>query len=320
MRAVQCIATLLLTVAPGYFQSSAAAAEIRHFLYTSAGDFDHVKSRLENRELAGVQVLFNWKMLEPEKDRYDFSGVEKALAEAESHDKKFFLQVQDRFFLESARYVPAYILEGSEFGGGLARQVDDSEAASPKPEGWVTMQWVPAVRIRFQALLTALAEQFDGRIEGINLPESSMDIDRNKNVSGFTCEAYFEATLENLTHARKVFRKSLVVQYVNFWPCEWNNSEGYMERAFEAAMEIDAGLGGPDIVPFRKGQMKNSYPFFHDYRDKLPVIAMAIQEPTLKYRNPETGKPFSRQEFIDFARDYLGVDIIFWSAAAPWLN
>ena len=65
--------------------------------------------------------------------------------------------------------------------------------------------------------------------------------------------------------------------------------------------------------------MKNSYPFFHRHKDALPLIAMAIQEPTLTYTNPETDEKFTREEFVDFARDYLGVDIIFWSLDAPWL-
>ncbi len=47
---------------------------------------------------------------------------------------------------------------------------------------------------------------------------------------------------------------------------------------------------------------------------------MAIQEPTLTYTNPETKKRFSREEFVAFAEDYLGVDIIFWSTQSPWLK
>jgi hypothetical protein len=47
---------------------------------------------------------------------------------------------------------------------------------------------------------------------------------------------------------------------------------------------------------------------------------MASQEPTLTYTNPETGKKFTREEFLAFAEDYLGVDVIFWSTTSPWLQ
>ena len=109
--------------------------------------------------------------------------------------------------------------------------------------------------------------------------------------------------------------KSHVVQYVNFWPCEWNNDKKFMSRAFEFAHANGIGLGGPDIVPYKKAQMKNSYPFFNQYKGKLSLVAMAVQEPTLTYTNPETKKPFTREEFVAFAQDYLGVDIIFWATA-----
>jgi len=66
--------------------------------------------------------------------------------------------------------------------------------------------------------------------------------------------------------------------------------------------------------------MTNSYPFIRAWRNRVPIVAMAIQEPTLDYLNPATGRPFTRAEFTAFATDYLGVDVIFWSRESPWLR
>lgn len=63
----------------------------------------------------------------------------------------------------------------------------------------------------------------------------------------------------------------------------------------------------------------NKNPFFNKSKNKLALVAMAVQEPTLTYRNPNTGKPFSKDEFMQFAEHYLGADIIFWSTRSPWL-
>jgi len=93
-----------------------------------------------------------------------------------------------------------------------------------------------------------------------------------------------------------------------------------MSRIFALAAREHIGLGGPDIVPDQKGQMRNSYPFFHQYKGRLPLVAMAVQEPTLTYVNPATHAPFTRSEFTAYADQYLGVDIIFWSPRAPWLR
>jgi hypothetical protein len=302
------------------FLPAAAAAAPQNFLFAGGDELESLAALIKRPDIAGVQVVYTWKSLEKTRDQYDFSRIERDLAYLQRLDRKLFVQVQDRFFEVQHRNVPAYLLEEPVYGGGLVAQADNPGENQPEGHGWVTQQWNPAVRERFQRLLAALAKEFDGRVWGINLPESSADIDAKNDKTGFTCDKYFAATLENIAFARKVFGKSHVVQYTNFWPCEWDNDRKYMSRAFAFAKENRIGLGGPDIVPYKKAQMKNSYPFFNQYKGQLSLVAMAIQEPTLTYTNPETRKKFTREEFVAFAEDYLGVGVIFWSTQSPWLT
>lgn len=302
------------------FLAGARAAEPQNFLFADSEALVVHARLIERPDIEGVQVVYNWKSLEPAQGRYDFSQIETDLAFLEKRGKRLFVQLQDRFFDIGARNVPRYLLEEPVYGGGLAPQRDNPGEGQPEGHGWVAMQWNPAVRARFQALLSALAKQFDGRVYGINLPESAVDIDPKVDSTGFDCDTYFDAEIENIRHARQVFQKSFVVQYVNFWPCEWEDDRRYMSRTFATAQELRIGLGGPDIIPWRKGQMKNSYPFFNRFKGKLPLVAMAVQQPTLTYTNPKTQQKFTREEFLDFAENYLGVNIIFWSVSAPWLK
>lgn len=294
--------------------------KLESFLYTGAGDLAAAGQLLARSDIGGAQVVYNWRGLEPEKGRYDFSAIERDLALVEGIGKKLVIQVQDRFFLPTARNVPDYLLNEAEYGGGLVAQFDNPGENKPVGSGWVAAQWNPAVRSRFQALLAALAERFDGRLFAVNLPETSVDLDTRKDNAGFTCDAYFEAEMDNLAAARRAFQRTRVVQYVNFWPCEWANDQDYMGRLFAFAAKNNVGLGGPDIVPGRKGQMKNSYPFFNRYKGQLAFVGMAVQEPTLTYKNPKTGKPFTKDEFEAFAIGYLGADVVFWSTQSPWLR
>lgn len=55
--------------------------------------------------------------------------------------------------------------------------------------------------------------------------------------------------MENLAFARKAFQKSRVVQYVNFWPCEWDNDHNYMGRLFAYASANNIGLVGRTLFP-----------------------------------------------------------------------
>lgn len=310
-------AVVLFALATG-LAANARAAE--NFIYTGNGDLEAAESVLARPDIEGAQVVYNWRALEPAKGEYDFSAIERDLAQTGRLGKKLFIQIQDRFFSPQARNIPDYVLEGAEYGGGLVPQVDNPGEDKTQAYGWTTMQWNPAVRARYQALLQALAVRFDGKVYGVNLPETAIDIDMKADKTGFSCDAYFDAELQNLMVARRAFTASKVVQYVNFWPCEWENDHTYMSRLFELAAANNIGLGGPDIVPWRKGQMKNSYPFFNQYKGKLDFVGMAVQEPTLTYKNDKTGKPFTKDEFIAFADDYLGVDAVFWSLETPWLK
>ncbi|APA99965.1 hypothetical protein NS506_05929 [Nocardia seriolae] len=161
-----------------------------NYLYTSLGDFDTDAAPLLKRpDIDGVQVVVAWAALEKAKGSYDFSAVEQVLGQVRALGKKLFVQVQDRFFEPPAR-LPSYVLTDPEYAGGTAAQTDDNGPTSG-PTGAVAMQWNPAVQQRFQQLLKALAHRFDGRIAGINLPETAIDIDidaekhRDVDLEGF---------------------------------------------------------------------------------------------------------------------------------------
>lgn len=295
--------------------------KLQHFIFVGGAELADHEDLLKRDDIDGAQVIYNWRRFEPREGEYEFEKIERDLALAQRQGKRLFIQIQDRFFLPESRYLPDYILTEPQYGGGLVRQSDNAGEGEAKGSGWAAAQWNPALRVRFQALLAALGERFDGRVYGVNLPETAIDVLEGKGApEGFSCDVYFEAEMENLRAARAAFNYSLVVQYVNFWPCEWNNDRQYMSRLFELGVAEGIGMGGPDIIPYRRAQEKNSYAFLERVGKDLPVVAMAVQGPTLTYTNPKTGQKFTREEFQDYAVSRLNVDIIFWSLQTPWLQ
>jgi hypothetical protein len=234
--------------------ADAAGAAPRNYLFADSEDLARIETVIRRPDIEGVQIVYSWKSLETARGQYDFTQIERDLRHLDALNRKLFIQLQDRFFEVQHRNVPSYLLQDPVYGGGLVPQVDNPGENQPAGHGWATQHWNPAVRERFQRLIEALASKFDGRVAGINLPESAIDIDKENDKTGFTCDKYFAAQLENAAFARKVFTKSHVVQYVNFWPCEWDNDKKYMSRAFEFAHANRIGLGGPDIVPYRKAR------------------------------------------------------------------
>jgi hypothetical protein len=184
--------------------------------------------------------------------------------------------------------------------------------------------WLPAVRARYQALVRQLGQQFDGRIAGINFSESSIDIGealpsgRTRYPSGFTPARYVQALHANMQVLRSAFRQSVPMVYLNFLPDEWlpDEDRGYMRGLFAKAQALGMGVGGPDLTPYKKGPMGQSYPFFHAYPPRL-FKAMAVQSGNLRQTNPHTSAPYTVQDLLVFARHYLGLDLVFWGIEDP---
>ncbi|WP_440683690.1 hypothetical protein [Cysteiniphilum halobium] len=281
------------------------------FLFISGihhlSDLKQYSKFLENKNIYGVQILFRWKDLETSKDKYDLKLIGEALDYLDSLNKKLWIQLQDRSFIPTDIPVPKYILS-KEYNGGIAKQ-RNADGYS----GWITKQWNKKVRDRFQKLITAISKKYDGKIYGINLPETAVDLEKMDDTF---CHSYFDATYENMIFLNQSFKQTKVVQYVNYFPCEWANNKGYTAKIFQYAIKHSVGLGSPDIVPCLKNQMSNTYPLFHKYKDKL-FIAMAVQEADYWNIRQVTGQNFRMAEFYNFAKNYLGTDIIFWGVSEP---
>ncbi len=289
------------------------------FLFLGGDKAALYNANLNRPCISGAQIIYSWKQLEPKKNLYDFSKIKNDLRSLDKIDKKLFIQLQDRSFDPNVFNVPDYIREEEIYHGGVAMQYDSPGEGKPVVSGWVARVWDPAVRERFQLLIKKLATEFDGKIYGINLPETAVDFDQQDPPKDFTPDKYFYAELENISVLREAFHKSTVVQYVNFFPGEWNNDHFYMSRFFDYARTHHIGLGGPDVVPYKKAQMANSYPFFHQLKGNL-LISMAIQEPDYTYINPQTGKPYTFSDFYRFTQYYLGANILFWNVQEPFYS
>ena len=315
-------AVLVITLlAPAQADGQDLVSDPRHFIF-----FDRERQRiaepdfLENQNVAGAQLKYSWRELEPERDRYDFRSLLNDLAFLEKHNKRLFVQLQDVSFSE-AILVPDYLVKDPVFGGGVARQyVVDGDTA--RFDGWVARRWDPAVRARFIKLLEALGAELDGRIEGLNLAETALVFGGiDKHPAGFTFERYLESVKEIGNAARKAFARSSVILYANFMPGEWlpENDRGYLRAVYAHADSIGLGVGGPDLRPYRKGQLKHSYPLIAARGAKVRA-GIAVQDGNLDDEDPATGEPIAVADLYRFAKERLRLDYIFWGTQEPYYS
>lgn len=273
---------------------------------------------LDHPGIVGAQLTYTWRELEPERDRYDFAAIREQLDLLRSHGKRLFLQISDVTFSERPP-VPDYLLSDPAFQGGAARKYEGSEGVF---DGWVARRWDPAVRARFARLLDALAREFDGVIEGVNLPETAIGFeDPQFHPPGFSFDAYAEAVLAEVTDARKAFTRSCVIVYANFMPGERlpEVDRGYLRSIYGLAERIGAGVGGPDLLPFREGQQANSLPLIAN-RPSGVIAGLAVQDRNLADLDPGTGQPVTVDALYRYAVDRLRLDYIFWGVEEPYFS
>jgi hypothetical protein len=305
--------------------ATATSKVVHHYTYFGQDRERIVRdsSFLRTKTIEGAQVVYLWRQLEPRKDQYDFGAIREDLALLARHGKRLFVQIQDVTFSAARRPVPEYLTTESEYHGGVDPQFADDDTAHAVVVGWIARRWDPAVQARLHKLFDAVGREFDGRIEGVNLAETaaSYGADLQRHPAGFTREIYRDAIIANMRALKDAFPISVVIQYVNFMPGEWRPTEdkGFLRAVYEAARQSNVGVGGPDLLPFRRGQLGSSYPLINEVAASVPV-GMAVQDGNLAERHPRTGQPITLPELLDFATGYLHVDYMFWGTEEPYYS
>ena len=284
----------------------------------------HDAAFLATPAIAGAEIKYTWKELEPERDRYSFTHVLEDLAFLQSHGKRLVIQLQDATFDERIN-VPAYLLADTAFQGGAARKYEAPDVAdTARFDGWITRRWDPAVQERYARLLAALANPLDGRIEAVVLPETATEFGGGPErvPAGSTPESWLAGILAQMTSARAAFTRSRVIQYANFMPGEWlpKDDHGYLRAVYAHADSLGVGVGGPDLIPVRREFRAHSYPLIAARRrDRVPA-GLAVQDNDLAATDKLTHQPVTVPMLAAFAADSLHLDYVFWGLQEPYYS
>ena len=321
MRKIVTLFILLTALNVSAQTPTASRKTVHHYVFFNL-DRERIaeESFLSTKAFEGAQLKYTWRELEPKKDEYDFSAIRKNLAFLNSKGKKLFIQLQDVTFSARRVFVPEY-LRSDEYNGGVAPQYE-SDAENAEIHGWVALRWNPLVQERLHKLFAALGKEFDGKIEGINLAETALGFGRpDRYAKGFAPEAYPAAVIANMKALKRAFPKSVVMQYANFMPGEWlpGEDKSYLRSVYKAARENGIAVGGPDLLPFRRGQLNHSYPLIKESAGIVPT-GIAVQDGNYAEKNPADGKRPTIAELLQFATVTLKVDYVFWCTEEPYYS
>lgn len=294
--------------------------EIKHFVYFARDrEVMYGHPFLQIPRFQGAQIMYSWRQLEPARGEYDFSAIREDYMYLEAHGKKLFIQLQDATFMNSNVGVPDYLLTDEFDGGAIEQRTDEGE-----PEGWVAKRWNPAVRERFAQLISALGTEFDGKIAGINLQESAIRVSHDYDAS-FSPEGYIEGIKANMLAMKQSFGSSTTMQYANFMPGEWlpRDDRGYLRSIYAFGEEIGVGIGAPDLMVQRQGQLNHALALMHEGQFSMP-LGIAVQDGNY-IGETGTNRVLSERENLvpmlhAFALDFLGVQFMFWSFQEPYFS
>ena len=296
------------------------ADDIRHFVYF-ARDRAAMRSStlLDHPRFAGAQIMYPWSVLEPARDRYDFSAILDDYRFLASHGKALVVQLQDATFTPQFNAVPAYLMSREFDGGAIQQRADDGTI-----EGWVAKRWNRRVRERFAKLLAAMGAEFDGKIAAINLQETAVGVS-TKDDRTFSGPGYVEAIQANMSALKAAFPSSVTIQYANFMYDEWlpGDDKGYLRSIYQHGERIGVGLGGPDLMFTRRGQLNHTIAMMHEGTFTVP-LAIAVQDGNY-IGETNTGRVVPNRISLvpalhAFAKDFMRVRYMFWSSQEPYFS
>jgi len=294
--------------------------DIKHFVYFARdreGIVDH--PFLKHSGFKGAQIMYSWAQLEVSEGEYDFSIISEDYNYLKSKGRKLFIQLQDTTFNPKYKGIPEYLID-EKYDGGTIYQRDDSG----EPEGWAAKRWNKNVQVRFASLLNALGQDFDGKVEGINLQESSIGVS-NEYDKSFTPELYTQSLKVNMLALKTAFPQSTTMQYANFLPGEWLpwEDKGYLKSIYQYGEKIGVGLGAPDLMVRRKGQLNHAITMMHENEFSVP-LGIAIQDGNYIGQTNSTDVVENHKNIVPllhgFANDFLKVDYMFWVDQKPYFN
>lgn len=242
--------------------------------------------------IRGVQLRYNWKDLEPQKDVYDFSKIDADIAMFSKIDKKLVIFLMTKSFVDSSA-LPTY-MDNYAYRYG----------ATTKP-GWNIKLWENEAKLRLEALVKALGAKYDSNqnIEAITFNETSLG---DGLITASQLEAYFNNMIYVLEKAKLYFPTTSVVQFVNY-------PRSILPKLTDAMLKSKIAIGGPDIFPKDKGLLIGVYTYYPKFHGVTPIMPSVQGQNYVTQCHNCPPDPLTLQKLYDYAKTNLFATHLFWT-------
>ncbi|SOD16202.1 glycoside hydrolase [Nitrosomonas ureae] len=262
--------------------------------------------------LRGIQMRYFWSELEKSKGVYDFSSIDKRLAELSARNKRLVIQVQTKSFEPTWNLVPNYLKTDAYENG----QFPFSSYGETTIRGYNIKLWNSQVRDRLIALFEAMGARYNSHpnFEGIGMIESAMG-QSLEPISSTQADEFYANMIQVNQKMRLFFPNTMTIQEVNY-------PRPILNSLVTQLKDMGATLSSPDTFPDEKDlnikatQYNPNQGIYNYYSDFSGMMAMAPTVMRKNYentRNDGSGTTPTISEILVFARDTLHANYIFWS-------
>lgn len=258
----------------------------------------------------GAVLRVFWRQLEPQKDVYDFSRVDRYLEQAIAHKKRFGLLLTTKNFLIDMA-APDY-LKTPWFDGGVFLVYKFKGTIGDN----ITL-WDDNTYYRLVKLIRTLAARYDGNpwFEMLIINETAFGQPLIPMPESQRAR-FYDNLMRVDAAARQAFTRTVVIQYVNF-------PYTYTPSVARNLLDKGVGIGGPDVFLDDRDHDTRVYPLIEQARGKVPV-GMQLEGDCYYARS--LGGPWDpppARELYDLARNRLHSNYILWQRVLkttyrPW--
>lgn len=278
-----------------------------YYLMISRPDVEELNRVNDHPAIVGIMKNIPWKRIEGKENQYDWSEIERDLKVMAQKKKQIGYQIMTTAFNDEKGegYAPEYLTKNPIYGGGLLK---DKYINRPGKATKPIALHNPAVSQRLNKLVAEFAKRFDNHpnFEVLIFQETSYPVDCNEAGAGFSQDKYWSALTSRIDTAQQYFKKSNVLQRVNYWPCPGPEGQKYhTDRLIRYAAARGIGTGQPDLH-FRPGSNleESVYPLQQELARTQPDLVRGI---SIQWDNYETA---SVKKMFDFARNTLKVSYL----------
>ncbi|SEF99639.1 glycoside hydrolase [Nitrosomonas ureae] len=261
--------------------------------------------------LKGMMIRYFWNDLEKAKGVYDFSSIDKRLAELSARGKRLVIQVQTKSF-NGRQVVPNY-MKTVEYEGG---EFNISDYGNNVVTGRNIKLWNSQVQNRLTALFKAMGKRYNSHpyFQGIGMIETAMGVPI-KPLTNAQIAEFYNNKINVQKQMRLSFPNTMTIQETNY-------PRPILASFVGKLRNIGTALSSPDLFIEEKGlnfqgtkydPHKGVYNYYEDFSGLIPMVPTVMPDNYKNTRGDGKGYVPTVSQILVFARDKLNANYIFWT-------